>query len=299
MEKEVVLAKLRTELTLTKEFQTYLEQFDEKPNAWFAVEHGNLFLSESGGTWDDSLSKITKQFYIEYLENIGISEKDLISVKITDSYSGSWIMEAALTFFGTVGGAYTILKGASELTDIADGLERTKKTLQKELSNRFNTEIRERIEPLIGEISKDEIKRIPNKVVSVNYSINARPIRDLTSDKSLSHSIHLSVSISLQAIVIENLSTESLQNLNIGIFKSKTERHNWGLNEAYVSFIPMLSGNQSISVALHNFTYNDESLSLLDILDPDVDSMHIDCWIQDNKGIYLFNFLLDTDNCIS
>lgn len=290
MEKETVIANLRAEISLSENLQEFFSLFEENDNAWFAKQGGDLFLSEFGREWNTNFIEIVQRKFDEHFRNLGLSENWLPRVKLTDSRKGSWIMEAALTMFGTVGTTYTVLKGIAELSKLADGLEETKKRIQKELQEKFRKKVPERIEPIISNFKDIDPAKLPLNPVNVTFSIDARPLRGLTPDKIKSHSIHLSVGVSRSSLSVENLSDEKIDNIRIGLFKDVAQRHSWSFADAFSKNVPCLTGKQSISFNIGEFRSetNGASLDLLDKV-----PLYVDCWLQDNSGIYLFNFYLE------
>lgn len=292
MEKKTVIANVRAEIAMSEGLQEFLAQFKDHENAWFARQGGDALLAEFGFVWDTNFVEIAQSVFDAYFRDMGLSGDQLPKVELTDSRRGSWIMEAALTMFGTVGTTYTILKGVAELPKLADGLEDMKKRLQKELSSRFNKKVPERIEPILSNVGVPA--QIPPPVranpVSVTCSIDARPLRGLTPDVAKSHSIHLSVSVSRSALSVENLGDAKIENLRIGLFKSPTQRHSWSFGDAFSKSVPRLSGKQSTSISIDQFT-SEAIGTKLDL--EDGNSLYVDCWLQDNAGIYLFNFFLE------
>ena len=243
MKKETVIAKLRGEISLTDEFREFLSQFEDNDNAWFARQGGDIFLGEFGHEWNSNFVEVVQTFFDKHFVNIGLPEENLPKVNVVDSRRGSWIVDAALTMFGTVGTVYTLLKGVSELPAIADGLEETKNRLTKELSERFRTKIPERIEPIISNFNPptSPAKSLPPNPVNVAFSIDARPLRGLTPDTFKTHAIHLSVGVSRSALSVENLGDTMIENFKIGLFKGPTQRNNWNFADAYAKTVPCLS----------------------------------------------------------
>lgn len=292
MEKATVIASLRAELSISESLQEFFSLLEDKPNAWFTRQGGDLFLSEFGHEWNTNFIEVVQSAFDAHFRDLGLSENRLPTVKLTDSRRGSWIMEAALTMFGTVGTTYTVLKGIAELPKLADGLEETKKRIQKELNERFRKKIPERIEPFISNFNgvTSTPTKIPANPVNVTFSIDARPLRGLTPEKIKSHSIHLSVGVSRSSLSIENLGDAKIENLRIGLFKDTSQRHSWSFADAFSKSIPCLSGKQSISLTIGEF-HTESDGSALDLLDDA--PLYVDCWLQDNSGIYLFNFYLE------
>lgn len=292
MKKETVIAKVRAEISLTEDFREFLSLYADNSNAWFAQQGGDIFLGEFGHEWNNNFVEVTQEFFNKHFSGLGLAEQNLPKVAIVDSRRGSWIVEAALTMFGTVGTVYTILKGVSELPALADGLEETKERLKKELSGRFRRSIPERIEPIISNFPSPTSAtcKIPDKSVDVSLSIDARPLRALTPDTLKTHAIHLAVGVSRSALSVENLGDTMIENLQIGLFKSTSQRHNWNFGDAFTKTAPCLSGKQSISFSISDFHSTPEGVSL-DLSDDT--SLFVDCWLQDRNGIYLFNFYLE------
>lgn len=292
MEKKTVIANVRTEISLSEGMQEFLAQFEDRENAWFARQGGDVLLAEYGFEWNTNFVEVAQSVFDEHFRGMGLSDDQLPKVELTDSRRGSWIMEAALTMFGTVGTTYTILKGFAELPELADGLEDTKKRLQKELSSRFKKKIPERIEPILSNVGIPA--QIPPPIranpVAVTCSIDARPLRGLTPDVAKSHSIHLAVAVSRSALSVENLGDASIENLRIGLFKSPTQRNSWSFGDAFSKSVPRLSGKQSTSLSIDQFT-SEAIGTKLDL--GDNYPLYVDCWLQDNAGIYLFNFFLE------
>jgi hypothetical protein len=292
MQKETVIATVRAEIDLSQELRAFLSQFKDRENAWFARDDGEMLLAEFGHEWNNNFVEIVQAVVSSHFRDLGLSDERMPEVKLTDSRRGSWLMEAAIIMYGTIGTTYTILKGLSELPKLADGLEDTKKRLQKELTDRFKKKVPERIEPVLQNATP--AVQLPSPVVAhpvtVNCSVDARPLRGLTPDLAKSHAIHLSVAVSRSALSVENLGESAIENLRIGLFKSPTQRHSWDFADAYSKSLPRLSGKQSTSLSIDQFLAQ-TGISKLDLTDPV--PLYVDCWLQDNSGIYIFNFYLE------
>ena len=80
-----------------------------------------------------------------------------------------------------------------------------------------------------------------------------------------------------------------MRDVRIGIFKSPSQRNQWSLVDAFSSGVSLLSGKQTISKPIDSFCQmHGSSLDL-----SDASPLFVDCWIQDQTGIYLFNFYLE------
>ncbi|HEY5602792.1 MAG TPA: hypothetical protein VIM41_06760 [Gammaproteobacteria bacterium] len=115
MNKQTVIANLRAEITLSEELQSFFAQFEKQESAWFARDGSDLFLSEFGFEWNNNFAEVAQEVFDQHFMSLGVREEQLLKVKATDSCRGSWIMEAALTMFGTVGTTYTILKAIADI----------------------------------------------------------------------------------------------------------------------------------------------------------------------------------------
>lgn len=292
MQKETVIATVRAEISLSQDLQAFLSKFSNRENAWFARDSGELLLAEFGYEWNNNFIEVAQAVFDGYFQELGLPEDRRPKVKLTDSRRGSWIMEAALTMFGTIGTTYTILKAISEMPKLADGLEDTKKRLQNELTARFKKKVPERIEPVLQNVAPPV--QLPPPVlinpITINCTIDARPLRGLTPDVAKSHAIHLSVAVSRSALSVENLGDLPIENLRVGLFKATSQRHSWSFGDAFSKSVPRLSGGQSTSLSIDQFASESDS-SKLDLADPT--PLYVDCWLQDNSGIYLFNFYLE------
>lgn len=134
MNKKTVIAMMRAEIATSDSFREYLEHYSE---AWFSRDGGDLFLHEFGHERNSAFIEHLQQFFGAHFRQAGLSENLLPTVELTDSRRGSWIMEAALTMFGTVGTTYAVLKGVAELSEIADGIEKTKRDCIQSFSKYF------------------------------------------------------------------------------------------------------------------------------------------------------------------
>lgn len=117
--------RLRITLSLNLETRNWLRNF---PDSWVAKEEGSSFLSEFGGTWERLFIESAQPEIQDYFRELGVPEEHLPYVRPGERYRGSWVLEAAVVMAGTVGTAYTVLKGISELPDIADGLTKLKES---------------------------------------------------------------------------------------------------------------------------------------------------------------------------
>jgi hypothetical protein len=129
----------------------------------------------------------------------------------------------------------------------------------------------------------------PINPVRVDFVIDARPLKAISPATSKNYKVHLSVGISRETFTLENLGDEPMQNIRIGIFKSFSQRNQWSYADSFSGQIDILSGHQTIVRDIDTFVdQSGRGLSLNDARE-----IYVDCWIQDNHGIYLFMFFLE------
>jgi hypothetical protein len=222
MNAETVLAKLHAELWISEDLQKRFSWIAANdPGAWFARDAGDLFLAENGRVWDEIFVRSVEEEVLTYFRQLGLEEENLPRVLRIDSRRGTWIIDAVLALAAPIGTAFAILKGVSEIPKIADGLVDLKNRVQKRLTDRVNSEFRDRLEPFLSNktAAAPSLAAIPAKPVQVTFSIDARPLLALTPEKIETRKIQLSVGLSRSALSVENLGTTDLDNLRLGLFK--------------------------------------------------------------------------------
>lgn|GEM_PF-1562903 len=258
----------------------------EGADVWFKKEKGNPFFSEFHRTWEETLIDSSQPIIQEYFHQIGISENNLPKIKIYESYSGSWIIEAAIVMVGSIGTVYAILKGISELPEISDGLTDLKSRLKKQFTKKANEAVNERLK---SSSSHYNFSPPPTNPLYTDFVIDARPLLSITPSLMKSHKIHLNAAISRDFFSIENLGDDIMRDIQIGIFKTTTPKSEWKFYESYMGKIDILSPHQTIAKDIGDFKNSKgEQLNLSEKM-----PLHTDCWIQDSHGIYLFMFYLD------
>jgi len=288
MEKETILAKIRATMSFSEETLIWLESLPQidREDVWFKREAGLPFFSEFRRSWEGVLINSTQPIVQEYFHQLGIPENNLPKIKVYESYSGSWIIDAAIIMAGSIGTAYTILKGVSELPEIADGLTDLKNRLKKVFTKKANEAVNEQLK---SSSARYNFPPPPTKPLSTDFAIDARPLLSLTPSLMKSHKIHLNVAISRDSFSLENLGSDIMRDIQIGIFKSRTQKHEWKYYESYMGKVDILSHHQTITKDIGDFKNSKgETLDLLDNM-----PLHVDCWVQDSHGIYLFMFYLE------
>jgi hypothetical protein len=185
---------------------------------------------------------------------------------------------------GSMGAVYATVKAVAELPKLADGLEELKKRIQK----RFQKEAEDTAKNLIS-APQHHLPPPPPHLCRVDITIDARPLRSLQPDIAKAHKISLSVAVSRSGLVLENLGDEPMRDVRIGIFSSPTRRNQWSFGDSFSGLVSILSPHQTISKRTAEF--QDHAGNPLDLVSSN--PVFVDCWIQDEHGIYLFNFYLE------
>jgi hypothetical protein len=86
------------------------------------------------------------------------------------------------------------------------------------------------------------------------------------------HAIHLSVAVSRDSFILENLGQDALTDLRIGIFRTPQERNQWTYADSYQGAIPLLSGGQTITKRMSEFHGQAGTLDFTD-----GDAAFVDC----------------------
>jgi len=285
MEKETVLAKIRVTMSFSEATLVWLEDI-QNPDIWFAREGGTPYFSEYGGIYERLLISSSEPIIHSYFLELGLPNEKLPHIKVYESYSGSLTIEAALIMVGPMGTAYTILKSISELPKIADGLNELKNRLKKDFSHKVSEKVNE---DLKSAASQYKLQPPPPKPIYTNFTLDARPLLSLTPSIMKSHKVHLNIAISRDAFTLENLGQNMVKDIRIGIFKGDFQRNQWSYADSYMGTIDILSSQQTITKDIANFR-NSKGVAL-DLSDNS--PLHVDCWVQDSHGIYLFMFYLD------
>lgn len=294
MEKETVILRLRASIDFEQETMAWLNRAaknaDDQNNEnglWFAREGGKYFLSEFQGSWRQALTEETDQSVQNYFLELGFDERFLPKTKITETYSGSWVMEAAVTIASSIGGTYTLIKGVSEIPDMIEGLTKLKDTIAKKFHRRVDDKA---TELLIEQAKRNSLPPPPHHVMHMkDFVLDARPLASLKPEEMKSHAIHLQAAVSQYAFSLENLGNDTISDIQIGLFVGKSRRHSWSYADAYASNVSILSPKQTISKDIGDFMHSTDKLKITDL------PVHVDCWVQDAFGIYLFNFYLDEE----
>jgi hypothetical protein len=292
MEKETVIVSLRASIDFGKEAKSWmshsLEIYNGRENEnglWFAREGGKVFFSEFQGSWREALTEETDDAIQKYFLELGFDERFLPQTKITETYYGSWVMEAAVTIASSIGGTYALIKGVSEIPDMVEGLTKLKDSIAKKFTRRVDNKA--------ADLLAEQAKRYnlptppPSVLQTKDFVLDARPLASLRPSEMKAHSIHLQAAISQDTFSLENLGDETIRDIQIGLFVGKNKRNQWSFADAFISNVNILSPKQTISKEVSDFVHTIDKLKITDL------PVHVDCWVQDAFGIYLFNFYLD------
>ena len=282
MPKETIIAKLRGQLDFTEEAQLWLQNQD----VWFAKERGQAFFTEMRGSFSHAFQEVSQEEIDAFLHQFDFPQDQKPRVQILEVYQGSLIMEAAVTMAGGMGTVYATIKAISELPKLADGFEDLKKRIEK----RFQKQAEKTAAGVISSPRERPYSAIPPlHLLNADLTIDARPLRSLQPDAAKDHKIHLSVAVSRAGLVLENLGDETMRDVRIGIFCSPSRRNQWSFTDSFSGLVSLLSPRQTISKRIEEFCNGSGAVLDLDSVSP----AFVDCWIQDEHGIYLFNFHLE------
>ena len=230
MQPTTVLAKCRVTVNLSEQTKGWLETV---PDFWGAREGGDIFLSEFGSTWTQVILSILNEEVQNYFREIGVPDDFLPSVQQAETYRGSWVLEAAIITYSTVGTTYAILKGASELPKIADGLSELKGRISRKVKPALDRRVAETLTEQVTRSTRPlQLSPPPRNPTALDLIIDARPLRSLTPAELKHHKFHLSVGISRDSFTLENLGDDTLHNVHIGLFRSDTQRQQWSYQES-------------------------------------------------------------------
>jgi hypothetical protein len=295
MEKATVLFRLRFTIEFSKEMLAWLNNF---PDAWFSKDGGNAFLRELGGTWTHTFDRVVNQEIYNYFGRLGLSDESMPIIQQGETYVGSWVREAAVVMRGTMGSAYNTLRSISDLSNIAEGFTGLKSRMLQKLDMEVNQEVRNTIYQIAQDpnaismaAAPQQLPPPPPKPVITDLIIDARPLRSLTPAAMKSHKINLSVAISRASFTLENLGDEPLRDVQIGLFRTATERNQWNYADSHMGNFSLVSSHQTIAKNLGEF--RDQHGNRFDLSDGQ--AVYVDCWVSDSHGIYLFRFFLERE----
>ena len=301
MEKTTVLANTQFRIAFTEETLGWMHEYF--PDAWFSKGDGSGFLEEYSGRWRHQLQGIITEEIQRYFAALGVPDKDLPYIGHIESFRGSWVMNATVVMRGSVGYAYSVLKKtARDFTNIADGLTALKSKIKKDADPNIRREISESLYSSVNntlkqarntrdEVAVSSLPTPPSSLrtlITTDFIIDARPLLSLTPAVFKSHKVHLSVGVSQDAFTLENLGDEPLRDVQIGIFKSRTQRNQWAFQDSFMGNFPLVSARQTVVKDVGEF--ENGRGSKLEFYDDQ--EVYVDCWVQDSSGIYLFQFYL-------
>lgn len=287
MEKTTVLFRLRYTVALTDAALDWLKSLDVD----FSEKGGNAFLREFSGTWSHVFESVVNEEVRTYFKHLDLPDEYMPFVQRGETYIGSWVMEASVVMRGTMGRAYNALRRASDLSSVAEGFVSLKDEIIRKLDFETNENVRSNLLLVSSNAVEDRVRQIspPARSAVVDLVIDARPLTSLVPAAMKSHKVHLSVAISRDTFTLENLDTEPMRDVRIGLFKSPVQRNQWNYAESYMATFPLISGHQTIAKNLSEF--QEIARQRFDLSDGQ--PVYVDCWISDSHGICLFHFFLE------
>jgi len=247
--------------------------------SWFCSKDGNeiyfnqkVFFTEYRRLWNDCLIESCQPEFDDFFCKLGWNTNfiEYPQITILETYEGSWIIEAAVIVAASVTTTYAVIKAISEIPDMIEGLQKLKEKIATKFQKKVNIKA-------IEIIDVEDLLELP-EAFGTDIIIDARPLEALSPKDLCEHSIHLKVNVTSSGIVIENLSDNAMKNLRIGLFNNQNEISQWHFADAYVKTVISLFGHQTMSIDFDSFKRAGYS--------------RLDCWVQDETGIYLFNFLI-------
>lgn len=292
MEKQTVILRITASIDFTQEAFSWMNEIassrneNQLNNLWFINDNGQSFLNEFQNMFGQMLVEEINSEIQPYFIERGVSEEYLPQASVAETYIGSLTIATVVAIGLAIGKTYEVIKGVSEVPDMVEGLSKLKNSIANKFKRKANKKAQELLE---DQAQKNNLPAPPTNVVDLkDFVIDARPLSALKPSEMKSHSIHLTAGISQDAFTLENLGNEVMKDIQIGLFIGKDKRHQWSFADAYVSSVSLLSAKQTTSKSLDDFIHSSNGKLVLKDL-----PAHVDCWVQDSYGIYLFNFYLD------
>lgn len=174
MEEETVLAKLKVTVTFSKNIPKWFKEIHTLDRR-FVEKDSTAFFSGFKDILEKTLICSSEPFIHLYFLKLGLPADKLPQIKVYKSYSGSWIIEAAIVIFASVGTAYTILKGISELPQIADGITELMRRIKEEFTKKANQIVFEQIKSALSK----EKRPLPSTLINADITTDISPLLSL------------------------------------------------------------------------------------------------------------------------
>lgn len=295
MERETLLATVTATLEFTDDAKRVLAE--EVEGFW--GDDPDVLLLEFGYTWREILAAALSAETDHFFTELGLSGDAVPKVRIGESYKGSFVVVATIVITETIPTAYKILKGVSDLPKIVDGLA----DLRKRVASRYERESNKVAQQTLNQAIRNARRRqnpsavagpiaippsLPTRPFRATVVLDARPLAALRPEEPSVLRCNIAVAATHEAISVENLSDATMQNVRVGLFVNDTKQQQWNYADAFEAAIPMLSGKQSISKSFTDFRRS--GVPMQRVLD--TKPMFVDCWVQDDGAIHLFQFTL-------
>ncbi len=292
MEKQTIILRITASIDFGQEALNWMDEIakgrseGELSNLWFIRDHGQSFLNEFRGQFGNILTEEIDTEVQGYFRERGMQEEFLPKAEVVETYIGSLTIARIVAIGYAVGKTYEAIKGVSEIPDTVGGLTKLKNSIVNKFKRKSNAKAKEILD---DQAKRQNLPEPPQNVIDVkDFVIDARPLSALKPSEMKSHSIHLNAGVSQESFTLENLGIDDLRDIQVGLFIGKDKRNQWSFADAYISSVSLLSSKQTISKSLEDFSHVTQGKLVIKVL-----PAHVDCWIQDLYGIYLFNFYLD------
>lgn len=292
MEKQTIILRITASIDFGQEAINWMNEIAQErsegeiSNIWFIIDHGQSFLNEFRGQFGNILIEEIDTEVQGYFRERGMEEEFLPKAEVVETYIGSLTIATIVAIGYAVGKTYEVIKGVSEIPDTVGGLTKLKNSIVNKFARKSNAKAKEILDDLA---KRQNLPAPPQNVIDIkDFVIDARPLSALKPSEMKSHSVHLNAGVSQYSFTLENLGIEEMRDIQIGLFIGKDKRNQWSFADAYISSVSLLSSKQTISKSLEDFSHMTHGKLVINDL-----PAHVDCWIQDLYGIYLFNFYLD------
>lgn len=291
MEKQTVILRITASIDFSQETARWMQEIARSRSEsalydlWFLKEDGQTFLMEFRNMYGEMLTDEINGEVQTYFSERGVENDSLPKAEVVETYVGSLTIATVVVIGLAVGKTYEIIKGIADIPDVIDGLTKLKNTIAQKFKRKANAKTHELFE---DQSIRNTLPPPPSNALDLkDFVIDARPLSALRPDEMKTHSLHLTAGISQNAFTLENRGSDDMRDIQIGLFVGKDKKNQWAFADAFVSSIGLLSAKQTISKRLRDFTHPMRGqLTITDV------PAHVDCWVQDNYGIYLFNFYL-------
>lgn len=285
LETETPITDLKVVLDLTQQVGELLRT--TKGQEHQPHEALQAFLRDNRQLWEASLVESAGRLFSEYFaSSVGPgSVRPSLAVRITDSYQGSWVIEAAVVLLATASAAHSFLKHVSEIPSIFEGLGKIKDRLQSAYTKLVNHGANQRIAALAG------TQMASGNIVAVQQMIvDPRPVLRLSNAPEKRSAVNLAAAISRHALSLDNMSDRDLHYVRLGVFKGDSRMYEYDYAKSYMGTVSCIPANQR-AVRQLSFFVDEAGRELA--LPPGKDT-YVACWVSDADNITVFQLFLES-----